>query len=195
MTNLNTMFPRRYATGADLNNKPVTVTIKAIAQEQMRPHHTLDVTKKWVAYFIETEKGVILSRTLAGQIAAVVGSEDIDAWIGSQVTLYPEPMVVAGTPRIAIRARKPSPGNGAPTPELTTDDDDFVAEEDNAQRKAKATGPQSQKGERTEFYALASAAMKDQTIGGADINQIIDVVGNDDWPQALAMLKEKLGVE
>jgi len=194
MPNLDDMFPRKYATGADLNGNPVTVTIKAITQQKMRPHRTLDLQNKWVAYFIETEKGVILSRTMATQIAKITGSKEASNWIGSQVTLYPEPMVVAGTPRIAIRFRAPELANGTPSAALTSDDDDFTAEA-LAEPTPANPKPKSQKAERTEFYALASNAMKDSTIGGADINAIIDQVGNDDWPQALAILKKQLGVE
>ena len=69
-------------------------------------------TKKWVVYFQGAQKGVVLSRTLAEQIAEAVGSVETDDWIGHPVTLYPQNVVVAGKQRIAIRARAAVNGKG-----------------------------------------------------------------------------------
>lgn len=99
------MFPRRYATGEDLQGKAVTLTIARVAQEEMRPQAGAPPVKKHVVYFKGAVKGVILSRTLAYQIADAVGDEDTAAWPGKRVTLYPVPLQVAGQNRVAIRAR------------------------------------------------------------------------------------------
>lgn len=116
---LDTMFPRKYATGEDLQGKAVTLEIARITSEQMRPGGAAPQTK-FVVYFKGAGKGVILSRTLAYNIAEALGSEDTDAWIGQRITLYPEPLTVAGKARIAIRARAAAPtttnGNGAQPP-------------------------------------------------------------------------------
>jgi len=105
---LNKMFPRKYASGADLNGNPVTVTIKTITAEQMSPRPGQPPTENFVIYFSETVKGVILTRALAEQIAQVLLTDETDEWTGKKITLYPQPMNVAGTQRIAIRARKPA---------------------------------------------------------------------------------------
>lgn len=120
---LSDMFPRKYATGADLNGKAVTLTISRVTVEQMRPQAGAPVVDKYVLYFEQAKKGVILSRTLAYQIAEVASSEETSDWPGTQVTLYPKPMRVAGKQRIAIRARPPAHGNGKPPATLTEDDD------------------------------------------------------------------------
>jgi hypothetical protein len=122
---LNDMFPRRYATGADFNNKPVTLTISRVAIEQMRPQVGAPAVDKYVVFFENAEKGVILSKTLAYQIAEVIGSEETNDWVGHRVTLYPLPMRVAGKQRIAIRARKPkaSNGDGPAPPSLAKDNE------------------------------------------------------------------------
>jgi len=98
------MFPRRFATGADLNGRPVVVVLDKVQSEQMRTTGTAPELKH-VLYVQGTKKGIVLSRTLAQQIAAATGEQDTDKWTGKRVTLYPEPMMVAGVPRIAIRAR------------------------------------------------------------------------------------------
>lgn len=105
---LSRMYPRKYATGEDLNGNAVTVTVKKMTIEQMSPRAGQPPQDRFVLYFDETIKGVILSRTLADQIASIVQADDTDDWIGHKVTLYPQPLTVAGTPRIAIRARKPA---------------------------------------------------------------------------------------
>ncbi|MHA1544116.1 MAG: hypothetical protein ACTSU8_03175 [Alphaproteobacteria bacterium] len=105
---LGNMFPRKYATGEDLNGNDVTVTVKKMMIEKMSPRAGQPPQDRFVLYFDETVKGVILSRTLADQIAGILQADDTDQWTGKKVTLFPQPLTVAGTPRIAIRARKPA---------------------------------------------------------------------------------------
>lgn len=123
---LNDMFPRRYANGADLNGKAVTLTISSVQTERMRPSPGAPEQRKYVVYFQEAQKGVILSRTLANQIDAATNNStgDTDNWIDQRITLYPQPMTVAGQPRIAIRARKPAPTNGHDQPPASLQDND-----------------------------------------------------------------------
>ena len=109
-------FPRKYATGADLQGKAATLTIARMQPEQMRPGPGAPTQTKYVIYFSEAQKGVILNRTLANQIADITGSQDTDDWAGQRVTLYPQPMKVAGKDRIAIRARRPTGTNGHTLP-------------------------------------------------------------------------------
>jgi hypothetical protein len=102
---LTEMFPKRFATGEDFQGKALTLTVKAVSSEKMRPQRNAPEVDRWVIYFKETKKGVILSRTLAYQIAGILNSDDTDRWIGKKVTLHPQPMNVAGKQVVAIRAR------------------------------------------------------------------------------------------
>jgi len=106
------IFPSKYATGADLQNKAVTVVIDKAQPEKMRPSPGAQEEQKWVLYVAGGKKGIVLSRTLARQIASATGEQDTDKWAGKRVVLFPEPMVVCGKPRIAIRARAAANGNG-----------------------------------------------------------------------------------
>ncbi len=122
---LDQMFPKKYASGADLQGKDVSLTITQVRTERMRPHPNAKEEAKYVVYFAEATKGVILSRTLANQIDdAVNGDGDTDNWTGKRVTLYPKPMRVAGRDRIAIRARAATNGNGEPPATLQDDTGD-----------------------------------------------------------------------
>ena len=98
------MFPKKYATGSDLEG-PVTLSIARVQSEKMRPNPQSPEMNKWVVYFQGAQKGVVLSRTLAEQITEAVGSDETDDWLGHQVTLYPQNVIVAGKQRVAIRAR------------------------------------------------------------------------------------------
>ena len=102
---LSTLFPHRYACGAELQGKDITVTIRTVELETMRANPAAPSNDKAVVYFHETQKGVVLSKTLAYQIAAALHSDETDEWPDRRVTLYPEAVTVAGTPRMAIRAR------------------------------------------------------------------------------------------
>jgi hypothetical protein len=95
------LYPRRFARGSDLNG-PATVTIKEITQEELHPAGR--PVKKFVIWFTETPRGVILTRPLALQLAEILG-DDTAFWKDQKITLYPEPMNVAGRPCVGIRAR------------------------------------------------------------------------------------------
>ena len=103
---LNDLFPRKYATGEDLAGKSVTLTISHLRLEKMIPTPGTAPVEKWVVFFKEAQKGIVLSKTLATQIARAVGSDDTEEWPGKRVTLFPETVNVAGQTRVAIRARQ-----------------------------------------------------------------------------------------
>lgn len=119
------LFPRKYAIGADLQGKPVTLTILRVVLEEMRPNPKAPKEKKGVLYFSEAQKGVVLSRKMADQIVDILNGEDeMNNWPGVRITIYPVPMQVAGQQRIAIRARKPGPTNGHKAPPETMQEEE-----------------------------------------------------------------------
>jgi hypothetical protein len=103
---LDEMFPSKYVRGQYLQGRAFNVTITRIQHEKMRPNPQSPELDKFVLYVDEGKKGIVLSKTLASQIAQILGSDESDDWIGKKVTLFPVPMVVAGVRRVAIRARK-----------------------------------------------------------------------------------------
>jgi hypothetical protein len=115
MPTLKEMFPSKYVTGGDLGGRSFPVTIARVQAEKMRASAGSAEETGWVLYFAEskTGKGIVLRRTLAGQIARALGSEDTDEWTGKKIVIYPEAVTVAGVPRVAIRARVYTNGNGA----------------------------------------------------------------------------------
>ena len=76
---LDKLFPARYAKGQDLKGKEVSLTIDTVRTERARPRQGAPEESIYVIYFQETEKGVVLSRTLANQIDdAVNGNRETD---------------------------------------------------------------------------------------------------------------------
>ena len=127
------LFPKKYACGGDLKGRPVTMTIARVEIVQMRPRASAPMENKGVVYFEGAKKGVILSsQKLAYQIAEIAGTEEMNDWAGTRVTLYPEPMEVAGQPRIAIRARAPEEqnGDGKPPPASLQEDEEIIESDD-----------------------------------------------------------------
>lgn len=98
------MFPSRYASGADLDGKPCTVTIAGVAAEKMRPGPGSPEAEKWVIYFKEGPRGFVFSRAMAKQIAELLG-DDTEAWPGKRIVIYPEQVNMGGVQRIALRAK------------------------------------------------------------------------------------------
>lgn len=101
--NVNDMFPSKYLKGVDLQGQ-ITVTIAGVKIEKVyKPGE--GQTDIYVLMCEKATKGVILTKPLAKQIAVICGSLNTDDWKGKRVTLYPEPMTVAGQDCTAIRAR------------------------------------------------------------------------------------------
>ena len=93
----------------------------------MRPVPSAPLVQKFVLHFQNTHKGVILSRTLAQQIAEATGSDDADLWIGKRITIFPQPMTVAGKKRVAIRVKPPINGGDSDPPDSFQDNEDILS--------------------------------------------------------------------
>lgn len=109
---VNDMFPSRFLTGEDLAGKTCQVTIAQVKAEQMRDPQSRETVTKWVLYFSESKsgRGLVLNKTLAGQIAKALTADDTEAWTGKKIAIYPEAVNVGGVARVAIRAKAANGG-------------------------------------------------------------------------------------
>ena len=113
MPTIDEMFPRDYLTGDDLLGRSLPVRIARVVQVETHPQP--GTTKNsWVAYFEGKKKYLFLNKTIASQIAAATGSKNSDDWKGREITIYPQPMSVAGKPRTAIRVLTAEPAPDEP---------------------------------------------------------------------------------
>lgn len=118
MAKMGKMFPSKWLAAADLNDSDLTVTINSVTEELVGQGEQAEY--KWVCYFQECEKGMVLNKTNAQAIAAIYG-DDTDDWLGRPVVLFPTEVDFGGkkveairvkskaTLALAQKARKPQP--------------------------------------------------------------------------------------
>ncbi len=95
---INGAFPSDYLRALDLQGRDVNVVIDAVRMEQ------LGGEPKPIVFFRNKQKGMVLNKTNANNIAAVYGPET-DGWAGRPITLYPTQVDFQGRSVPAIRVR------------------------------------------------------------------------------------------
>lgn len=103
-------FPSNYLRAGDLQDRNVTVVIDRVDMEEIGGSGD----HKPVIYFQGKEKGMVLNKTNAANIAVAYG-DDTDNWSGGEIVLFPAMVDFQGRSVAAIRVRVPprKPGNGA----------------------------------------------------------------------------------
>ena len=90
------MFPSRFLKATDLPRKGMVLTIDALEQED------LNGEEKWVMFFVEEEKGLVLNKTNANAVADELGRKTSE-WSGHKVHLRKEKVDFQGRRVDAIR--------------------------------------------------------------------------------------------
>ncbi len=129
MPSVNDLKSSKFLTKNDVEPaKLVTIT----GYKQMNVAMESDTPEeKYTLTFKEFEKPLVLNMTNGQLIAAIVGSEDFDDWIGKQIVLYNDKTVsFAGriTGGIRIRAIRQQTGPGAPESINEEQNPDWVGE-------------------------------------------------------------------
>lgn len=108
---------------ADGEDGQLDLTIADIRPEDLKVDGG-ETKKKWVCYFEEVERGLVLNTTNTKKLAEVCGSELSENWPGNRVRLYVTPVQFRGDQvnAIRIKAARPSrqaqsPGDRAPSPD------------------------------------------------------------------------------
>jgi hypothetical protein len=115
MVKMSDAFPGKYLKAADLSGTQPTYTIASYTQEPMQ-----DGAQKWVLFFEEEQKGLVLNVTNANVCAGLYG-DDLDDWIGNRVSLFTVPVNFNGRVTDSIRLRS-APKKKAPPPRVTPAD-------------------------------------------------------------------------
>ena len=104
-------FPSNYLRAADLMGKQIKVVVARVEMENIGD----DV--KPVLYFHGKDKGVVLNKTNANNIALAYG-DDTDNWTGAEIILYETMVDFQGRSVAAIRVRVPPrvPARARPAP-------------------------------------------------------------------------------
>ena len=104
-------YPSNYLKAADLQGRQVNVTIERYDMEDIGDGH------KPVLYFQGKEKGLVLNKTNANEIAFVYG-DDMDEWIGKKIELFSMMVSFQGKMIPGLRVRVPRyAGTPAPKPQ------------------------------------------------------------------------------
>lgn len=99
-------FPSKYLKATDLNGNRVRVTIDRVVFEDIGQGEDKD--RKPVLYFKGKEKGVVMNKTNATNIALMYGDE-MDDWTGVDVELFSAMVDFQGRSVEAIRIRPMRP--------------------------------------------------------------------------------------
>lgn len=114
MPDYRTFFDRDYLGAFDLEGKDVTVTIARVEGVELAPQKGRKKAHKPACFFEGKEKGLLLNKTNAKQIAALYGNKT-EGWIGKRITIFPTTTDMAGETVECLRVRPRAPG-AAPAP-------------------------------------------------------------------------------
>ncbi len=102
MATVDDAFPSKYLKVADLHDAAVKVTIASVAVEEIQ------ADRKYVAYFNEVDKGLVLNKINFASISLITKCKDSDDWPGQVVELYPDVTQYQGRAMDCVRVRSPS---------------------------------------------------------------------------------------
>ena len=83
---------RRFLKKADLS-KELRLTIREVREEDVALEGAPEKLR-FVLYFEEIEKALILKWNIAKAIEAITDSRDMDCWVGQQIVVYHDPDVL-----------------------------------------------------------------------------------------------------
>jgi hypothetical protein len=126
MANIHDSFPSNYLKASDLKGAQPIVTIDRIEFEPVGKQREM----KPILYLVGKEKGIVLNKTNATQIATLAGTPDTDEWHGVRIKLFATHVEFQGETVEAIRIKGAPPQAGstttraaAPAPEPVTNED------------------------------------------------------------------------
>jgi hypothetical protein len=100
MANINEAFPSNYVKAADLKGRQLTVKMDRTEYEM------IGEDKKLILYFVGKEKGMVLNKTNANNIASIYGDETED-WRDQEIILFEAMVDFQGKTVPAIRVKAP----------------------------------------------------------------------------------------
>jgi arabinogalactan endo-1,4-beta-galactosidase len=100
MANINEAFPSNYVKAADLKGRQLTVKMDRVEYEMIGDD------KKLILYFVGKDKGMVLNKTNANNIATIYGDET-DDWRDQEIVLFEAMVDFQGKTVPAIRVKAP----------------------------------------------------------------------------------------
>jgi hypothetical protein len=108
--NIDQAFPSQYLKASDLAGNQPIVTIERVEFEPVGQKKEM----KPILYFAGKDKGMVLNKTNAKNIANLVGSGETDEWVGFRIKLYSANVEFQGesVESIRVKAAGPQSSNG-----------------------------------------------------------------------------------
>lgn len=103
MPRISDMIPSKWLAAADLDDAGDHYTITDVRQEEVAKGEY-----KWIVFFAETTKGLVLNKVNTRTIGQLLG-DDTDDWLGHKITLFPTQVDFQGQTVDAIRVRNRLP--------------------------------------------------------------------------------------
>lgn len=95
MAKISEMLPSSYLKQSDFDENGFIVTVKNIEHKNVARDDEPE-ENKWIVYFSEYEKGMVLNSTNIQALGKACGSDDTDDWTGKEVIVYVDPNVGYG---------------------------------------------------------------------------------------------------
>ena len=105
MAKLSELYPSKYLSAGDLQNKEAVATIVDVSFEEFENDGKKQT--KPLCHFQGSEKALVLNKTNALEIGRIAGSDDTDNWKGATVCLYPAMVQFGNKMTESIRIKKP----------------------------------------------------------------------------------------
>lgn len=127
MPKVSEMMPSKWLRASDVDEDGVVMTIKSVEEETIG--QGANAEDKWVLYFKEVEKGLVLNKTNMTTIAKLCG-DDTDDWPGKRITLYSTETLFEGKTVECVRIKSKAPKaekaakNGKAEPVAADSEDD-----------------------------------------------------------------------
>ena len=121
---LNEIFHGESLKAEELKGKDVTLTIAGWSLKEFEEKGKID--RKVELRFAETDRTFILNKTNGYQIAEYLGTENLDDWPGSKVTLYPTKTDFGGKRVDCIRVKAAQRPQGVSVPQVDETDHNEV---------------------------------------------------------------------
>ena len=118
MTHWKKYFDYRYISAEELDGKEIVLTIAGVETGEVYSPTARAKEKKATLKFKETEKQIVLNATNARMISTVLGSPQVETWVGKKITLYPVAIQAFGQNVEAIRIKKAKQDQPEVKPEL-----------------------------------------------------------------------------
>ena len=107
---INDMAGSKFLKGSDVTPAKV-MTIKKLEQENLA-REDQPPKMKWIMYFNEADKGLVLNSTNIKRCAKALLAEDTDDWVGKRITLFFDPDIEFGGQIVGgIRIKRANPAS------------------------------------------------------------------------------------